>query len=202
MTSNFRSIRSVSGTKVWSHLATCHRYYLCDVTARDAVLRPDSPQWHVCTFLHINLWRSFIYSRRVQFYKNSLLGILNLYLAKTKQDGASETPNAFNFSRPDDFKSWKTRFNRYRLVTKLRKGDKEMYYTIQGALWCVVIDMLSIWPLLLLIMYFRHDVMFLSHNHHAKNILANEQIYSGNKTRQWIKSVHFIMHKCYHMIWI
>ena len=27
---------------------------------------------------------------------------------------------------------------------------------------------MSIWPLLLLIVYFRHHVMFLSHNHHAK----------------------------------
>jgi hypothetical protein len=50
-------------------------------------------------------------------------------------------------------------------------------------------------------MYLGHYVTFLSHNHHAKHILANEQMYSGNKTRQWVKSVPFIMCVCYTMTW-
>ena len=68
--------------------------------------------------------------------------------------------------------------------------------------WFYYYRLMSTWSLLLLIMFFRHHVMVLSHNQHAKNILTNEQIYYGNKTRQRVKSVNFTIWKCYHMTWM
>ena len=57
----------------------------------------------------------------------------------------------------------------------------------------------STWPLLLLIMCFRHHVMFLSYNHHVKNILANKQIYWNENNTHNIQDPQLETCECNYM---